>query len=65
MNYQKTVYEPKLNQGLEYQDFICCELHKRGIILQNLQSKRFQRKKENLLGMEIKFDGRLAEEARA
>ena len=57
--YRTEVYGPRLEDGLQYQDFICMELHRRGIVLQNIQSKKFNLKKENLLGMEIKFDRRL------
>ena len=60
-NYQTETYGPRLKVGLEYQDFICMKLHARGIILQNIQSKKYQLKRENLLGMEIKFDDRFAE----
>lgn len=44
--------------GNEFQDFVCIELAKQGIILQNINSKRFQYNTgENLQGFEIKFDG--------
>jgi hypothetical protein len=43
--------------GNEFQDFVCIELAKDGIILQNINSKKFQFEKgENLQGFEIKFD---------
>lgn len=64
MNYQAEVYQPRLIEGIKYQDFICIELHKRGIVLQNMQSKKYQLKKENLLGLEIKLDNRYAETGR-
>ena len=56
MNYQADVYQPNLEAGIEYQDHVCMQLHQHGVVLQNIQSKKFQLKKENLLGMEIKFD---------
>jgi len=59
--YKETVYEPRLEAGIQFQDFVCVELHKLGIILQNMSSKKYQRKKENLLGLEIKFDRRFRE----
>lgn len=44
--------------GNEFQDFVCMELAKQGIILQNINSKKFQYQTgENLQGFEIKFDG--------
>lgn len=43
--------------GLEYQDFVCVQLAKEGIILQNLSSKKYQYEVgENLQGFEIKLD---------
>lgn len=43
--------------GLEFQDFVCAELAKRGIVLQNLGSKKYQLDVgENLQGFEIKLD---------
>lgn len=43
-------------KGIEYQDFICEQLHLKGIVLQNMQSRKYQYKRENLLGLEIKYD---------
>lgn len=54
-------YAEKLEAGLEFQDFVMSELHSRGIVLQPIASKRGQLKGENLLGLEIKFDRKLAE----
>ncbi len=48
-----------IGKGIEYQDFICEQLHLRGIVLQNMQSKAYQYKRENLLGLEIKFDDKI------
>ncbi len=45
--------------GNEFQDFVCIELAKQGIILQNINSKKFQfNVGENLQGFEIKYDAR-------
>lgn len=44
-------------EGIEYQDFVCTELAKRHIILQNFSSKKYQFDVgENLQGFEIKLD---------
>lgn len=55
-NY-KIYRQNKTQEGIEYQDFVCNQLHKRGIVLQNMTSQKWQYRQENLLGMEIKFDG--------
>lgn len=45
--------------GNEFQDFVCIELAKQSIILQNINSKKFQfNVGENLQGFEIKYDSR-------
>jgi len=45
--------------GSEFQDFVCMELAKQNIILQNINSKKFQYETgENLQGFEIKYDSR-------
>lgn len=45
--------------GNEFQDFVCIELAKQSIILQNINSKKFQfNVGENLQGFEIKYDAR-------
>jgi len=45
--------------GEKFQDFVCIELAKHGIYLQNINSKKFQFDTgENLQGWEIKYDGR-------
>jgi|TARA_Y100000310_G_scaffold189987_1_gene189960 hypothetical protein len=61
MSYQSDIYQPRLAAGQEYQDFLTLRLHSLGIILQPIQSKKYQYTRENLLGMEIKYDRRLAE----
>ncbi|MCU0811959.1 MAG: hypothetical protein MUE59_13170 [Thiobacillaceae bacterium] len=51
--------------GIEFQDFICSDLAKRHVILQNLSSKRYQFDVgENLQGFEIKLDLRCTETLR-
>jgi len=45
--------------GNEFQDFVCITLAKEGVILQNINSKKFQYETgENLQGFEIKYDAR-------
>jgi hypothetical protein len=45
--------------GDTFQDFVCIELAKEHIILQNINSKKFQYETgENLQGYEIKYDAR-------
>lgn len=45
--------------GNNFQDFVCIELAKQNIILQNINSKKFQFEVgENLQGFEIKVDNR-------
>jgi len=45
--------------GSEFADFVCIELAKQGIILQNINTKKFQYETgENLQGFEIKYDSR-------
>lgn len=44
--------------GIEFQDFVCIELSKVGIIIQNINSKKYQYAEgENIQGFEIKYDG--------
>ncbi len=43
--------------GLQFQDFVCAQLAKHAVVLQNLASKRYQIEVgENLQGFEIKYD---------
>ena len=45
--------------GSSFEDFVCIELSKQGIILQNIHSRKFQYETgENLQGYEIKYDSR-------
>jgi hypothetical protein len=51
--------------GLEFQDFVCVQLARHGIIVQNFTSKRWQCEVgENLQGYEIKLDIRCHETGR-
>lgn len=51
-------HSDSLEVGHQFQDFVCTELSKSGIILQNLSSRKYQYEVgENLQGFEIKFDG--------
>lgn len=57
MAQSKAQFEADYQQGVEYQDFLAVELAKRGLILNNLQSRKAQKTQgENLLGLEIKYD---------
>lgn len=58
-DYQEVVYKHRLEEALEYQDYICLQLHHKGIIMQNMGSKKYQMNGENMLGLEIKHDLRL------
>lgn len=45
--------------GVEFQDFVCVQLAKRGLIIQNFSSKKYQFEVgENVQGIEIKLDNR-------
>ena len=53
------------SEGIEFQDFVCEQLAKENIILQNLSSKKYQFKiGENLQGFEIKLDNLCTETGR-
>jgi len=55
-------YADKLKEGQEFEDFVQDALAKRGIFLGNYTSQKYQLEKgENMLGMEIKRDGRFRE----
>jgi len=61
INYsqQNSGYKDSFEIGNEFQDFVCIEMAKDGIILQNINSKKFQFETgENLQGFEIKYDSR-------
>ena len=52
-------YKEKLQQGLEFQDFVTNILIKElGIALSTYNSKKYQLKGENKQGIEIKFDNK-------
>lgn len=54
-----------LEKGLAFQDFVCIQLAKRNIVLQNIGSKKFQLEVgENLQGFEIKLDRRCTDTGR-
>lgn len=58
-NYSQQVYLPQKEESEQFQDYLCEELNKRGFILQNYTSKRYQMQVgENVQGMEIKRDGK-------
>jgi hypothetical protein len=60
--YANGYYNEKLQQGLEFQDVVTKALYQRGIIVVGYASRRFQNEEgENLLGAEIKRDGRFRE----
>ena len=59
-NNYREYYKNNLEEAFRFQDFIMEKLHREGIVLQNIQSKKYQLKKENLLGMEIKYDMKYA-----
>jgi len=52
-------HHDSLEKGEEFQDFVCIELGKIGIIIQNMCSKKYQYSEgENRQGIEIKYDAR-------
>ena len=58
-NKKNSGHEDSLQKGHEFQDFVCMELAKRGVILQNIQSRKYQYEiGENIQGFEIKYDAR-------
>jgi hypothetical protein len=65
MNYPDAKHADTFQMGMEFQDFVCIELAREGIILQNLVSKKHQFETgENLQGFEIKLDNRCTETGR-
>jgi hypothetical protein len=63
--YKDSPRPETLELGLKFQDFVCTELAKQNIILQNMCSKKYQHTiGENLQGFEIKFDGRCTDTRR-
>jgi len=61
METKSDYYWSCLEKAWKYQDFICIHLQPKGIVVQNIQSKKFQGYGENLLGLEIKFDNQIQE----
>jgi len=63
-SHKRTIYpdaqiSDPLEKGMAFQDFVCIELAKHHIILQNISSKKYQYEVgENLQGFEIKLDNR-------
>ena len=58
-NKSNSGHSDSLEVGQAFQDFVCIELAKTGLILQNLSSKKYQFDTgENLQGWEIKYDAR-------
>lgn len=60
--YANGYYKEKLQQGLEFQDIVTKELYQRGIVIVGYASQKYQNGEgENLLGAEIKRDGKFRE----
>jgi hypothetical protein len=63
--YPNAKSRTSFQDGLEFQDFVCEQLARRGVVLQNLSSKRYQLEiGENLQGFEIKLDERCTDTQR-
>ena len=55
--YPDAKHVDSYQRGVEFQDYVCAVLARQGLILQNLQSRRYQWSVgENLQGWEIKLD---------
>ena len=60
--YDGGYYGQKLKEGTEFQDYVTCALYNTGLVVVGFSSKSYQKKVgENLLGLEIKRDGRFRE----
>jgi hypothetical protein len=60
--YAAGYYADKLEEGLEFQDIATRTLYERGVVVVGYASRRFQKSQgENMLGAEIKHDGRFRE----
>jgi hypothetical protein len=58
-NKENSGHDNSKEVGNRFEDFVCIELAKQNIILQNINSKKFQYETgENLQGFEIKYDAR-------
>lgn len=65
MNYPDCPDTASFQHGLEFQDYVCLQLARDNIILQNTASKLYQiQVGENLQGFEIKLDRRCTETGR-
>lgn len=63
-NQKNSGHTDSFEVGSQFQDFVCIELAKDGVILQNINSKKFQYEiGENLQGFEIKYDARCTGDA--
>lgn len=63
--YPHATVSDSLEKGLAFQDFVCVQLAKRHIVLQNIGSKKYQLEVgENLQGFEIKLDRRCTDTGR-
>lgn len=61
-DYQTGYYGEKLDQGLEFQDYVTEEMYKIGWPIVGYSSKKFQvTRGENIMGAEIKNDQRFRE----
>jgi hypothetical protein len=61
-DYQTGYYQEKLDQGLEFQDYVTEEMYKIGWPIVGYSSKKFQiTRGENIMGAEIKNDQRFRE----
>jgi hypothetical protein len=55
--YEDAKSKTSFQDGLEFQDFVCTQLARHAVLLQNLASKKYQiQVGENLQGFEIKYD---------
>ena len=62
MSEMTPYYKTKLEEGLRFQDVATRELYQRGIVIVGYSSRHFQfNEGENMLGAEIKRDGRYCE----
>lgn len=60
--YKNGYYQEKLEQGLQFQDVVTKALYQRGIVVVGYASRKYQNEcGENMLGAEIKRDGKFRE----
>lgn len=61
INYQHQIYQPRLEQAQEFQDYLAYRLSRQGILIVMLQSRRAQwAAGETANGCEIKLDRKFA-----